>query len=110
MIIPERLSSLPMAKSLKFQNCSPSNREHKYPDLCLIFRQLSFFPYYLFFTWPVSSPTLSHSLFILPYCLVDMISKSSIALLILTLTSSVNAAAIAPRQFLLGIAVREGHY
>ena len=32
------------------------------------------------------------------YCLVEMISKSFIALLILTLTSSVNAAAIGPRQ------------
>ena len=61
---------------------------------------------------------------ITPYFLVEMISKSFIALFILALTCSVNAAAIAPRQpvggdggsdvgardcqFLLGLVVREG--
>jgi hypothetical protein len=46
------------------------------------------------FTWPVR---VLYAL-IPPYCLVEMISKSFIALLILALTSSVNAAAITPRQ------------
>jgi hypothetical protein len=44
-----------------------------------------------------------------PYSLVEMISKSFIALLIVALTSSVIAAPVAPdRQFLLGLVVREG--
>ena len=53
------------------------------------------------------SPTCST---VIPPCyLVKMISKSFLALLILALTSSVNAAAIPPaRQFLLEHVVREG--
>jgi hypothetical protein len=64
----------------------------------------------IFFLLPLvgPSPTRSHST-LLYYCLVEMISKTLIALSLLALASSVNAAAI-PRQLLLGLVVREGLY
>jgi hypothetical protein len=119
MILLERLSSLRMYKSLKPQPCSVQQQQRSYSnpvssseDRCLSLYLLSnsFFSYYLLFTsLRLAGPSLTHFHSTLLYCLVEMISKPSIALLILALTSSVNAAAIAPRQFLFGLIVREGH-
>ena len=105
MILPERLSSLRMYKSLKHQPYSSSAAPIQYS--CLIFRGqvpqsqsfVLFLPSFSRFTWPVRVIRLSH-------CLVEMVSKSFVAFLILALTTSVNSAAIgSARQFFIGLVV-----
>ena len=113
--LPERLSSPCMYKSLKLQPCSVQ-QQLPYPvlvlsseDRCLTLYFLFFFCYLFSFTWPVRVLLSFH----IPHSnlfSVKMIPKSLVALLILSLTTSVNAAAIGPaRQFLLDLIIREGH-
>jgi hypothetical protein len=101
---PFRISPCIKASGLRSQPCSLPRfrfqRTGASQSLSLVLFLLSS----SHFTLDGPSPTRSHP------TLVEMISKSFIGLLILALTSFVNAAAIPPaRQFLLGLVVREGH-
>jgi hypothetical protein len=107
MILPERLYSLCMYKSLEHQLCLVQ-QQRSYPalvssseDRCLPVSIFSFFSYY---TFPASlGRSESHTLSSHLICIVEMISKSFIILSILALTSYVNAAPVGPAgQFLFG--------
>ena len=101
MILSERFSSLLVYKSFKPQSRScPETASISCSSLILrgrlavsIFRSFPAIFYSLhLITWPVR--VLQVRTLIAPYCIVEMISKSFTALLILALMSSVNAAAI----------------